>query len=94
LRFDFDRGGYIRVKLYNYEGRKNKRVHVLVAQAFLDWYPGCDVNHEDRDKTNNAASNLTCMGHKENMHHWMKQDGKLNIVGQELPEEVFQEDPF
>lgn len=66
LYVDFDRFGYCRVKLSNQGLQKNKRIHVLVAQAFLDWYPGCDVDHIDRDKENNKLQNLRIMSHQEN----------------------------
>lgn len=54
------------------DGRKHKTIHSLVAAAFLGPRPdGCDVNHIDGDKTNNAASNLEYVTRKENMQHAM-----------------------
>ena len=54
-----DRGGYLRVSLYTNARRAHKRVHRLVAEAFIfnpDNLP--EVNHKDEDKTNNCVDNL------------------------------------
>ena len=52
-------GGYLRVDLYNKEGRKYMRIHRLVALHFI---PNIDnkltVDHIDRNKTNNNIENL------------------------------------
>lgn len=58
---------YLRVK-----GRRpiNRRVHRLVADAFLAPDPSRDeVNHIDGDKLNNAASNLEWVTRSENIRH-------------------------
>lgn len=53
-------------------GREKCYVHRLVAEAFVD-KPNTDdkleVNHEDGDKKNNRADNLTWMTRKQNMQH-------------------------
>jgi len=77
LKADIDKDGYQRVTLYKRGGRRNSRIHILVAIAFLNYRPGYDVNHLDRDKTNNAASNLEVITHRENMRHWMEDEGIL-----------------
>lgn len=42
-------------------------IHRLVAEAFVDKPHGCAfVDHIDRDKTNNAASNLRWVTHAQN----------------------------
>lgn len=42
-------------------------VHKAVALAFLDKPDGCtDIDHIDNDKTNNCASNLQWMTHRDN----------------------------
>ncbi len=48
-----------------------KRVHILVADAFLERPAdyGTEVNHKDCDKLNNVVSNLEFMTHKENQQH-------------------------
>ena len=63
-----DKGGYLQVSLYCNGERHMKKIHRLVAQAFI---PNQDnlpqVNHKDEDKTNNRVDNL----------EWC--DGKYNI---------------
>lgn len=47
-----------------------RRVHVLVALAFLGEKPaGLQVNHIDADKTNNRAANLEYVSPLRNMLH-------------------------
>mgnify|MGYP003443476493 CR=1 FL=1 len=57
--------GYIRVSI---NGRSIP-VHQLVAKAFHGHPAGCEVNHIDGNKENNAASNLEWITHAENMRH-------------------------
>jgi hypothetical protein len=62
--------GYQLVILYNGNKQKAVRVHRLVATAFVPNPDGKrEVNHNDGDKLNNAASNLGWMTRKENMEH-------------------------
>ena len=62
--------GYLVVKLCKNNIRSNKKIHRLVAQAFI---PNPEnkpqVNHIDEDKTNNMVSNLEWMTAKENTNH-------------------------
>ena len=48
------------------DGRKiRKRVHRLMAEAFLD---NCEVvDHKDSNKSNNILSNLRAVSHSENI---------------------------
>lgn len=50
---------YLRVTLYNTRGKKHRRVHRLVALAFVPRAPGMNtVDHVDGRTHNNRASNL------------------------------------
>src|SRR4051812_28749271 len=65
--------GYKRVGLWVNGKMHNKRVHRLVAAAFLsDFTPGLQVNHLDGNKHNNAASNLEMVSAKNNIAHASK----------------------
>lgn len=71
LKLGIDRGGYLRVCLYDrHGGRQMKRVHQLVLAAFVGpCLPGREVNHRDGIKTNNRLENLEYMTPLENRHH-------------------------
>lgn len=67
-------------------GKKTShRLHRLVALHFVDGYkPGLNVNHIDGDRTNNSASNLEWVSHKENMENAVKRgvlDGRNKYRG-------------
>lgn len=64
------RNGYASVDLYDNGTRTIKRVHRLVAEAFIpnpDNKP--DINHKDGNKLNNSVSNLEWVTKSENMRH-------------------------
>lgn len=68
--------GYLSVCLrYNKKGN-TKRVHVLVAQFFLNHKPNGNnfysVDHIDNDKKNNKVSNLQVITHSENISKQVK----------------------
>lgn len=62
--------GYLYVALFRNGKRYYRRVHRLVAEAFIpnpDNLP--EVNHKDEDKTNNLASNLEwCTSHDNKVY--------------------------
>lgn len=62
--------GYLQLALCKNGVKYNKKLHRLVAQAFI---PNPEnkpqVNHIDEDKTNNIVSNLEWMTNKENRNH-------------------------
>lgn len=63
--------GYYKVDLYKDGKRKDKGVHRIVMESFVE----CDdpenkqVNHIDGDKTNNKITNLEWCTRSENMKH-------------------------
>ena len=65
-------GGYLRVALGNDEGYKKKKVHRLVAEAFID-NPNPEeydqVNHKNLCKTDNNAENLEWCSDSFNKRH-------------------------
>jgi hypothetical protein len=62
------RGGlYPFINLYKNGKRKNKRVHTLVADAFLGKrQKGYVAHHKDHDRQNPELSNLEYVTHAEN----------------------------
>jgi len=70
LKGDINRGGYHTVTLYYKGNRKTKKIHRLVAEAFIPKVEGKDyVNHIDGDKDNNDVSNLEwCTVYENNLH--------------------------
>jgi hypothetical protein len=70
LALKHHKSGYLTVMLCNNGVKKNKSVHVLVAEAFIEnpnSYP-C-VNHIDGNKNNNNVSNLEWVTHSQNTQH-------------------------
>lgn len=66
----FTHDGYLMITLCKEGKRSKKRLHRLVAEAFLenpDNKP--EVNHIDGDKTNNHIFNLEYVTCKENINH-------------------------
>ena len=62
--------GYLRVSLYRDGKIFNKRVHRLVAEAFVpndDPEHKTEADHIDGDKANNRADNLQWLSHTENV---------------------------
>ena len=65
-----DRRGYNDISLYKNGQEHHKKVHRLVAEAFVDNPEGKDfVNHKDGNKLNNSKDNLEWVTHSENMKH-------------------------
>ena len=74
LKGAFNKNGYLLVALRDKGRNSYKYVHALVAQTFLPPCPGpigrsqgCwQVDHIDKDKTNNSATNLRWLPRDEN----------------------------
>ena len=59
--------GYLDVSMYKDTKRYHKKIHRMVAEAFIpnpDNLP--EVDHIDADKTNNCVNNLRWVSHSEN----------------------------
>lgn len=69
--------GYLCVDLYKNGQRTGKRVHILVADAFLDGKKeGFTVDHKDRNRHNNKVSNLiwsSVSDQNKNRTSWAKE---------------------
>ena len=62
---------------------KNRRVHRLVAEAFLpDFLTKPQVNHIDGNKQNNQLSNLEMTTAKENMRHAVRIGLQVSVKGE------------
>lgn len=75
-----DKDGYVMTKLCKNGIANFKRVHRLVAEAFI---PNPEnkpqVNHIDGNKQNNNIANLEWVSNRENMHHAFKTGLMANI---------------
>lgn len=64
------RGGYLYINLYKNAKRYSKKIHRLVAEAFIPNPEGKpQVNHIDGNKKNNKLSNLEWSTNQENQQH-------------------------
>ena len=65
-----NKNGYKLVKLYKNNKKYTKKVHRLVAEAFIPNLENkSQVNHIDGDKSNNCLDNLEWNTCKENINH-------------------------
>jgi hypothetical protein len=82
IRTHTDYSGYLKVSLRSNRGKQiNKRIHVLVAEAFSNGGRSGDfVYHIDQDKTNNDISNLRWMTQSDYVMHKM-QTGEMKRPG-------------
>jgi HNH endonuclease/NUMOD4 motif len=78
LRATVQKGNYPRVALHNGKKSGKRRVHQIVAEAFIGPIPeNHEVNHIDTDHLNPRASNLEYLTHSDNMKHALA-SGKLD----------------
>lgn len=83
-----DRKGYLQVRLYNKDKIGfTKRIHNLVAEAFLGVKGSMQIDHIDGDKSNNKVSNLQFLTNQQNCEkslakHWKltKSNGESIVV--------------
>ena len=92
LKAGLNSNGYLTVSLCKYGSQKTRKVHKLVAEAFL-YHTPCGfelvVNHIDINKTNNKVDNLELVTSRENSNRkhiestskyvgvsWKKQNNK------------------
>lgn len=69
-----DKDGYLLINLYKDKKQYTRKVHRLVAEAFLPNPEGkSDVNHIDCQRDNNSVANLEWMTHRENVIYQAKQ---------------------
>jgi hypothetical protein len=61
--------GYMKVALTKNKIRSTKKIHRLVASAFLGDNPDLYVNHIDCNRSNNNLNNLEWVTHLENIRH-------------------------
>lgn len=72
-----DKDGYLLVNLYKDKKQYTRKVHRLVAEAFLENPEGKkEVNHIDCHRENNCVTNLEWVTHRENVI-WQAKNGSL-----------------
>lgn len=77
LKLRKDKDGYLLVNLYKDKKSYTKKVHRLVAEAFLDNPENKkEINHIDCCRDNNSVSNLEWATRKENII-WQAKNGTL-----------------
>jgi DNA-binding transcriptional regulator YiaG len=70
LRGRVDNRGYPQTQLYRNGKATTRKIHRMVADAFLGpRAPGLQVNHKDGIKSNNTVANLEYVTNRENAHH-------------------------
>ena len=80
---DKSAGGYYRIGLYKNGKESKKRIHVLIAQAFI---PNPEnksmVDHIDKVRSNNDISNLRWVTRSQNgMNSSLSSDNKSGCIG-------------
>ena len=77
--------GYLHVSLCRQPGRTTRKIHKLVAEAFLGPRPPKhDINHKDGNKTNNQVGNLEWISRSGNCKHAYRL-GLSNSKGERCP---------
>ena len=77
----YDRGGYLIVSLYKNGKSKTKKVHRLVAEAFIPNPNGLpQVNHRDKNKVNNNVENLKWCDARYNSNHGTRNEKVTQVL--------------
>jgi len=75
------KGGYLQVKLCKDGERNHLVIHRLVYQAFVGKIPeGMEIDHIDRNPSNNKLDNLRLVTHQQNMFNIYGKGYYLNKV--------------
>ena len=80
LRPKVNRNGYVECQLWKENKAYTRSVHRMVAEAFLGFRDGLDVNHLDGVKTNNSLTNLEWVTRSENHLHAYRKLGRMVAV--------------
>ncbi len=76
--------GYMRVTIWVRGETKHRKIHQLVAEAFIGPCPeGQEINHKNTDRSDNRAENLEYLTRKENAEHAIKQGRQNRKVSRE-----------
>jgi hypothetical protein len=88
--------GYHTVSLCRNQEGKTKKVHRLVAKAFVSGYDDTkEINHKDGNKLNNIPENLEWVTVKENAQHAFRIGLRKNSKADKHPErKISSEDVF
>lgn len=86
LNTSLTKSGYPCVSLHVNGDGSTHRVHTLVAKAFIGDPPGSighepgeyQINHKNRDRTDNRPENLEWVTHMENMKHAFEENRQAN----------------
>jgi hypothetical protein len=83
LKPGFDKDGYPQVSLrpLNAEGQKMRKIHRLMGLTFLGVKEGQQIDHRNREKSDNNLDNLRVVNGSENQHNRITTKGYLEVNG-------------
>ena len=74
MKSQIESNGYVRITFRHDGAKKTHRVHILVADAFLQKQnEDTDVDHLDHNRSNNLVNNLRWVTHSQNMRNKSRQ---------------------
>lgn len=92
LKFGSDGDGYLQIKLFKNGVYKTRKIHRLVAEAFIQNPNNLpEVNHKDENKQNNRSDNLEWSDRDYNIHYgtWVERSRNHRPVAQYSLDGVF-----